>query len=280
MRPVQAATLPVSLAGHNLVATAETGSGKTMCFAVVALAAVSKTRRTPQVLIMAHNRALLDQLTDEMDKLCKNLDNEVTCAFADRADRGGGDYTPSTQIVIATAATLNDMLRNGKIPTRDIKLVIADEVDDIFSQKPVNGRGGTDHVIMQLISRIENERRRPQVLFFSATIGDDETDAEDRALRSMIERCMGRRHCVAKAQRKDVAGMSHVFIKCRDDGDKLRTLCWLLCDPVCHGFLYACLCALVCIVRSCVHGIHTATRSSILLCRFSVLLLTPSMRVF
>lgn len=87
VRPIQAATLPVSLAGHNLVATAETGSGKTMCFATVALAAVSKTKKAPQVLIMAHNRPLLDQLTDEMDKLCSSLNNEITCAFADRQVR-------------------------------------------------------------------------------------------------------------------------------------------------------------------------------------------------
>ncbi len=247
VRPVQAATLPVSLGGNNLVATAETGSGKTMCFAVVALAAVSKTRRTPQVLIMAHNRALLDQLTDEMDKLCTSLEGEVTCAFADRADRGGGDYTPTTQIVIATASQLNGMLRTGSIPTRDVKLVIADEVDDIFSQKADNARGGTDHVISQVIQKIERERRRPQVLFFSATIGDDPNDAEDRALRSMIEACMGRRHCVAKAERKDVAGMSHVFIKCRDDSDKVKILCWLLCDPVCTRVsVCVCVCMFVC----------------------------------
>lgn len=46
---------------------------------------------------------------------------------------------------------------------------------------------------------------------------------------------MGRKHCQAKAERKDVAGMTHVFIKCRDDTEKVKVLCWLLCDPVLVG---------------------------------------------
>jgi len=235
VRPIQAATLPVSLAGHNLVATAETGSGKTMCFATVALAAVSKTKPCPQVLIMAHNRPLLDQLCDEMEKLCTSLNNQVTCAFADRSDRGGGNYVNTTQIVIATAGQLNFMLKKGTIPTKDLKLVIADEVDDIFSQKSDGRTDGTDQIISQIIQRIERQRRRPQILFFSATIGDDALDPDDRALRNMIEHCVGRRHCVAKAQRKDVAGMTHVFIKCVDEAEKIKVLCWLLCDPVLVG---------------------------------------------
>ena len=73
------------------------------------------------------------------------------------------------------------------------------------------------------------------MLFFSATIGDDANDPEDRALRGMIEACMGRKHCIAKAERKDVAGMTHVFVKCKDDAEKVKVLCWLLCDPVLVG---------------------------------------------
>jgi superfamily II DNA/RNA helicase len=137
----------VSLAGNNIVATAETGSGKTMCFATVALAAVSRNKKAPQVLIMAHNRPLLDQLCDEMDKLCSSLNNEITCAFADRQDRGGGTYVPSTQIVIATAGTLNMMLRKQQLPTRDIKLVIADEVE----KAPSNLTLGSEIALIKLV---------------------------------------------------------------------------------------------------------------------------------
>lgn len=71
-----------------------------------------------------------------------------------------------------------------------------------------------------------------QILLFSATIGDDQTDPDDLKLRNMIEQCVGKVHCVAKAESKDVAGMSHVFIKCENDEEKIKVLCWLLCDPV------------------------------------------------
>lgn len=160
MRPIQAATLPVSLAGHNLVATAETGSGKTMCFAVVALAAISKNKKTPQVLIMAHNRALLDQLSDEMDKLCTNLKGEVTSAYADSANRGGGNFQAHTQIIVGTAPALNRLVREGRINTQGIKLIIADEVDDIMAQcSPIPA----DEIFKNMIQAVQRARKRPQV---------------------------------------------------------------------------------------------------------------------
>jgi len=229
VRPIQGATLPQSLRGHNLVATAETGSGKTMCFAVVAIAAVQMSKSCPQVLIMAHNRPLLDQLCDEMDKLCTSLGNQVKCSFVDRDDRGD----PTAQIILSTAGQLKQKVRKGDIPIRDVKLVIADEVDDIFSQNKEQ-RGETD-LISALIQQIERGRRRPQVLFFSATIGDDPNDPDDRALRSCIDMALGRNHVVTKAERKDVAGMTHVFVVCKNDGEKGKMIPWLLSDPILVG---------------------------------------------
>mmetsp|Transcript_34185 Transcript_34185/g.80991 ORF Transcript_34185/g.80991 Transcript_34185/m.80991 type:complete len:596 (+) Transcript_34185:460-2247(+) len=228
VRPIQGATLPCSLRGYNLVATAETGSGKTMCFAVVAVCAVVPAVAKTQVLIMAHNRTLLDQLCEEMDKLCTSTGNQVRWAFADSKDRGGGRVDPTAHILLATAMQMRNAVRD--IDLAYIRLIVADEVDDIFSQND------TDKVIQELIDQTTRRAgRRPQVMFFSATIGDDENDPEDRRLRMQLENCLGPAHIICKAERKDVAGMTHVFIACNSPQDKANVLPWLLTDPMLVG---------------------------------------------
>jgi superfamily II DNA/RNA helicase len=97
-------------------------------------------------------------------------------------------------------------------------------------------QGNTDKVIQDLISKTERAaRRRPQVLFFSATIGDDPDLQEDRDLRRKLDTCLGRQHFICKAKRKDVAGMTHVFVTCGSPDEKANLLPWLLTDPMLVG---------------------------------------------
>jgi superfamily II DNA/RNA helicase len=94
----------------------------------------------------------------------------------------------------------------------------------------------TEKVIQQLISNTERAAgRRPQVLFFSATIGDDPDLQEDRDLRRKLDTCLGRQHFICKAKRKDVAGMTHVFVTCGSPDEKANLLPWLLTDPMLVG---------------------------------------------
>jgi len=201
MRPIQGATLPNSLRGYNLVATAETGSGKTMCFAVAALAAVSPSVAKPQVLISAHNRTLLDQLCDEMDKLCDALKRlrpsqaPITWSYVDSRD-SNRSFNPSAHVILSTAGQLAGKLRKD-IDSSHVKLIVADEVDDILNQSgDSHGRQhGDSHgrqqdpAMTSIIQSVSKHFSRPQVLLFSATIGDDEQDPDDVRLNLQLKQC-------------------------------------------------------------------------------------------
>jgi len=240
VRPIQAATIPASLSGFNIVATAETGSGKTMCFAVAALAAIEPSKQRPQVLIMAHNRPLLDQLCDEVDKLCAALRDKcgvnLAWAFVDNERRGGPAINTQAQIILSTANQLGNKVRDNRLPCGDVKLLIADEVDDIFAQS--GGRESADEIIVKVLRQCVQQnpkRQRPKVLFFSATIGDDENDPDDVQLRRLIDLCVDHKYIRFRVPRKDVAGMTHLFIKCGSEAEKQGVMPWLLSDMFLAG---------------------------------------------
>ena len=63
------------------------------------------------------------------------------------------------------------------------------------------------YIYVHRVWRLDPHTGHWQVMFFSATIGDDENDPEDRRLRSQLENCLGAAHIICKAERKDVAGV-------------------------------------------------------------------------
>ena len=75
MTPVQAAALPVALAGRDLIAQAKTGSGKTAAFALPLLARLNPRWFSPQALVLCPTRELADQVAKEIRRLARGTDN-------------------------------------------------------------------------------------------------------------------------------------------------------------------------------------------------------------
>ena len=75
MTPIQAASLPVALAGHDLIAQAKTGSGKTAALALALLARLNVRRFAVQALVRCPARELADQVTQEIRRLARSEDN-------------------------------------------------------------------------------------------------------------------------------------------------------------------------------------------------------------
>jgi ATP-independent RNA helicase DbpA len=84
MTPIQAASLPLALAGKDLIAQARTGSGKTAAFALALLANLNLRRFAVQALVLCPTRELADQVTQELRRLAAAEDNVkiLTCAAA------------------------------------------------------------------------------------------------------------------------------------------------------------------------------------------------------
>ena len=75
MTPIQAASLPVTLVGHDLIAQAKTGSGKTAAFALALLTNLNPRRFAVQAMVLCPTRELADQVTQELRRLARFADN-------------------------------------------------------------------------------------------------------------------------------------------------------------------------------------------------------------
>ncbi|WP_245644652.1 DEAD/DEAH box helicase, partial [Nocardioides jensenii] len=133
--PIQAATLPDSLAGRDVLGRGRTGSGKTFAFALplaVRLAASGRKPRSkaPRALILAPTRELVGQINESLKPLAKSFGLTTQTVF------GGVGQNPQVQglrngvdIVLACPGRLEDLIQQGHCTLGDVEITILDEAD-------------------------------------------------------------------------------------------------------------------------------------------------------
>ncbi len=133
--PIQAATLPDSLAGRDVLGRGRTGSGKTIAFAipiVTALAASGKPRQSskPRGLILVPTRELATQVTESLAPLAKAMGLKVTTVF------GGVGQQPQVMalrhgidIVVACPGRLEDLIKQRHCSLANVEITVLDEAD-------------------------------------------------------------------------------------------------------------------------------------------------------
>ncbi|MDE2080624.1 MAG: ATP-dependent RNA helicase DbpA [Burkholderiales bacterium] len=137
MTPIQAATLPLALAGHDLIAQARTGSGKTAAFSIALLMRlVPRRAETPgpasvQALVLCPTRELADQVTHELRRLARAEDNLKVLTLC-----GGATMRPQlaslahgAQVVVGTPGRILDHLARGSLDLAALNTLVLDEAD-------------------------------------------------------------------------------------------------------------------------------------------------------
>ncbi|MDH5339756.1 MAG: DEAD/DEAH box helicase, partial [Rubrivivax sp.] len=131
MTPIQAASLPLALAGHDLIAQARTGSGKTAAFALTLLANLNPRRFAVQALVLCPTRELADQVTQEVRRLARAEDHVKVLTLC-----GGATMRPQlaslahgAHIVVGTPGRLLDHLERGSLQLDALNTLVLDEAD-------------------------------------------------------------------------------------------------------------------------------------------------------
>ncbi len=131
MTPIQAASLPLTLAGHDLIAQAKTGSGKTAAFALTLLANLNPRLFAVQTLVLCPTRELADQVTQEIRRLARAEDNIKILALV-----GGTTMRPQmaslehgAHIVVGTPGRIMDHLQRGSLNLDALNTLVFDEAD-------------------------------------------------------------------------------------------------------------------------------------------------------
>jgi ATP-dependent RNA helicase RhlE len=172
--PIQLRAIPVVLGGGDLIASAQTGTGKTAAFALPILTRLGHHGRV-RVLVLEPTRELAAQVETSFHDFARFTDLRTVAIF------GGVGYgnqraelKRGVDIIVATPGRLVDYLKEGTINLRDISILVLDEVDRMLDM-------GFLPVVRDIIARCPRER---QTLFFSATVPPEIAAVASFALRN------------------------------------------------------------------------------------------------
>jgi len=163
--PIQAQAIPEIIAGHDLMASAQTGSGKTAAFILPALNRLATPSalpgKGPRVLVLTPTRELAQQVCDAATKYGKNMRFKIISIL------GGMPYPVQNRllsghvdILVATPGRLIDHLERGRIDFSRLEVLVLDEADRMLDM------GFVDDV--ERIAQATPKTR--QTLLFSATL--------------------------------------------------------------------------------------------------------------
>ena len=179
MTPIQAASLPLALAGHDLIAQAKTGSGKTAAFALPLLARLDVRKLAVQAMVLCPTRELADQVTQEIRRLARFEANIKVLPLC-----GGTPMRPQrdslehgAHVVVGTPGRIMDHLQRGSLVLDELSTLVLDEADRMLDM-------GFHDDIAFIASRCPSAR---QTLLFSATYPEGIATLAARFLRTPQE---------------------------------------------------------------------------------------------
>eukprot|EP00303_Exanthemachrysis_gayraliae_P007370 CAMPEP_0206002428 /NCGR_PEP_ID=MMETSP1464-20131121/2726_1 /ASSEMBLY_ACC=CAM_ASM_001124 /TAXON_ID=119497 /ORGANISM="Exanthemachrysis gayraliae, Strain RCC1523" /LENGTH=550 /DNA_ID=CAMNT_0053375767 /DNA_START=57 /DNA_END=1705 /DNA_ORIENTATION=+ len=172
--PIQKTTIPISVTGRDLMACAQTGSGKTASFLIPMVTKLLKddapppppggrhSRALPHALILAPTRELASQIHAESRKFCycTGLATVVVYGGADIRDQLR-QLERGSDMVVATPGRLVDLLERGRIGLSSVRILALDEADRMLDM-------GFEPQIRRIVEQEDMPRER-QTLMFSAT---------------------------------------------------------------------------------------------------------------
>ncbi len=196
MTPIQAASLPLALAGKDLIAQAKTGSGKTAAFALPLLASLNPRRFAVQALVLCPTRELAEQVTQEIRRIARAEDNVKVLTLC-----GGATMRPQlaslahgAHVVVGTPGRILDHLARESLALDALNTLVLDEADRMLDM-------GFAEDIAAIVQRCPPTSGR-QTLLFSATYPEDVARLAARYLRDPQEVRLAERHGASQIRQR------------------------------------------------------------------------------
>jgi ATP-independent RNA helicase DbpA len=165
MTPIQAQSLPLVLAGRDVIAKAKTGSGKTAAFGIALLEKLNVRFFGVQALVLCPTRELADQVAKEIRRLARLTHNVKVLTLCGGVSIGPqiGSLERGAHIVVGTPGRIVDHIRKGTLKLENVKQLVLDEADRMLEM-------GFAEDIDTVLDACNSDR---QTLLFSATYPDD-----------------------------------------------------------------------------------------------------------
>ncbi|MFD9811654.1 DEAD/DEAH box helicase [Streptomyces sp. NPDC059080] len=162
--PIQAATLPNSLAGRDVLGRGRTGSGKTLAFGLALLARTAGRRaepRQPLALVLVPTRELAQQVTDALTPYARSLTLRLATVVGGMSiGRQAGALRGGAEVVVATPGRLKDLIGRGDCRLDQVAVTVLDEADQMADMG----------FMPQVTALLDQVRPEGQRMLFSATL--------------------------------------------------------------------------------------------------------------
>jgi superfamily II DNA/RNA helicase len=204
--PIQIATLPDALVGHDILGRGQTGSGKTLAFGLALLTNISGKAAKPHkplALVLTPTRELAQQIDEVLTPLARAIGHDSVVIA------GGMPYAKqitamrkATAILVATPGRLIDLLNKGEVQLDDLEITVLDEADQMADM-------GFLPVVKEILDQAKPNGQR---LLFSATL--------DRGVDALVRQYLNnpKTHSLQN-DRASVSTMEH-YVLVMHPGDK------------------------------------------------------------
>jgi superfamily II DNA/RNA helicase len=208
--PIQKKAIKPIIQGKDIIAQAQSGTGKTAAFGIGALSIVNVQDNFTQVLILSPTKELAKQTTNVIKHLGSMMNGlriqtiyggspyEETNNFSDK-------NTP--HIICGCAGRVFDLMRKDRITSKKIKLLILDEADEMLSS-------GFKEQVYNIFQNLSNDI---QVALFSATLPSSIFPIINKIMRNPVKICV-------KAEQLTLEGITQFYVAVDDDRQKYDTL--------------------------------------------------------
>jgi len=176
--PVQVEAVPVGMTGRDLIAKAQTGTGKTGAYLLIVLSRTKSGGSSPSTLIITPTRELAAQVDGEVRKLSKTTGHIGIPVYGGTDMRRQIDsIRRGADIIVGTPGRLKDMMERGVLDLSAVSEVVLDEADRMLDM-------GFEEDLEYILGHVPEER---QTMMFSATMTKQVKRLEERMLKDPAE---------------------------------------------------------------------------------------------
>jgi translation initiation factor 4A len=208
--PIQKKAIRPIILGKDIIAQAQSGTGKTGAFGIGALSIVNVLDNFTQVLILSPTKELAKQTTNVLEQIGSMMNGlRIQTIY------GGSPYEEfnnfndknTPHIICGCPGRVYDLMRRDRITSKKIKLVILDEADEMLSS-------GFKEQVYNIFQNFNNDI---QVALFSATLPNSIYPILNKIMRNPVKICV-------KAEQLTLEGISQYYVALEDDRQKYDTL--------------------------------------------------------
>ena len=208
--PIQRRAIKPILYGKDLIAQAQSGTGKTATFTIGSLSLVDLEKNETQIVVLSPTRELSKQTANVMlgiGSMMKDLRVQIVVGGSSIDDDSAFMKANVPHVIAGCPGRVYDMIRRGHISVKTVKLVVLDEADEMLS-------AGFKEQIYNIFQHFKND---VQVALFSATLPPYINNITSKFMRDPVR-------ITVKADQLTLEGISQYYVAVEDDMQKYATL--------------------------------------------------------